>query len=295
MHPTWRRVLGPRGAGGHTVHLLILCPGHLTGEVGARWRGHHTPSQAQRPPNVPQRTWLVCSCTSGSLVGLFYPNPVNPCRPKPTACVCQRHQVGALGMCGAPSLSEGAEPQPAVHTPGPQAGGEVDNHSVWALDPQAQKGRGQFRGQKPATPCRCTALVPSPDRGPPHLPGLCCQPSRKPLAGASPSRGWQLPCHLCWLRWPVWQGLGEGTPAEGGKLAESTRSQGVPESGSAGGKGHLETRPPYRAVWAPEASPVLVRPLPACSPGRGRPWGGCASAWSRRSVSFISLSFSAVY
>ena len=42
----------------------------------------------------------------------------------------------------------------------------------------------------------------------------------------------------------MWRGLGEGTRAEGGKLAESTCSQGVPESGSAGGKGHLETRPP---------------------------------------------------
>lgn len=98
----------------------------------------------------------------------------------------------------------------------------------------------------------------------------------------------------------MWRGLGEGIPAEGGKLAKSTCSQGVPKSGSAGGKGHLETRPPHGAAWAPEARPVLVKPLPArspcrCSPGRGRPWGGCASAWSRRSVSFISLSFSAVY
>lgn len=49
-----------------------------------------------------------------------------------------------------------------------------------------------------------------------------------------------------------------------------------------------------------EWQPVLVGQQPArgpctAAPGRGRQWGGRASARPCRSVSFISLSFSAVY
>lgn len=105
-------------------------------------RGHHTPSQAQRPPSVPQRTWLICFCTSDSLVGLFYPNPVSPCRPgahSPCVSVAQSGYSGRL--CGVPSFSEGElSRQPAVHQASRLEG--ADNRSVWALDPQAQKGEG---------------------------------------------------------------------------------------------------------------------------------------------------------
>lgn len=292
---------GPGPQGSWWAHCLLAHPLPWASRRGGGCPegGHHTPSQAQRPPSMPQRTWLVCFCTIGSL--LFYPNPVSPCRPEPTAQVCQWHQVGALGMCGAPSLSEGAEPAaccPHTRPPGWRGGGQPQR---LALGSTGSEREGPAPRPKASNPLQTRAApVPRLCQGSPHLPGLYCQPLRKPLAGASPLGGWQLPCHLCRPRRPVWQGLGEGAPAKGRKLAESTCAPGVPESGSAGGKGHLETRPPHGAVRAPEARPVLLRPLPACgpcscSPGRGRPWGGCASAWSRRSVSFVSLSFSAVY
>ena len=152
--------------------------------------GHHTPSQAQRPPSVPQRTGLVCFCTSDSLVGLFYPNPVSPCRPEPTARVCQWHEVGALGLCGVPSLSEGAEPAaccPHTRPPGWRGGGQPQRLGLGSTGSEREGPAPRLKDSNRLQ--TCAAPEPSPGQGPPHLPRLCCQPSRKTLAGTRPSGG----------------------------------------------------------------------------------------------------------
>lgn len=121
--------------------------GHLPMEIGALGGGAHTPTSVPRAPRLPclpWRTQLVCSCTSGSRVGLSSPNAVSPCRPRPIAChVSQGHQVGAQEVCGASERAEVAEPAahcPHARTPGRE--GQVADGVVCSLDPQAQPGRG---------------------------------------------------------------------------------------------------------------------------------------------------------
>ncbi|XP_032465667.1 cysteine and histidine-rich protein 1 isoform X3 [Phocoena sinus] len=173
-------------------------------EIGALGGGAHTPTSVPRAPRLPclpWRTQLVCSCTSGSHVGLSSPNPVSPCRPRPIAChVSQGHQVGAQEVCGASERAEVAEPAahcPHARTPGRE--GQVADGIVCSLDPQAlSQGGAWLLGPKPATLLQAHAAhVPCPGpSGPPRQPWLC---ATGPWEGPLQCTNGHLMCAGCFI------------------------------------------------------------------------------------------------